>query len=263
MKLVMGQLRPSEGRIRVLGEAPWRNVRLYRRIGFCPEYDAFYNFLNALEFVALLARMHGMPRHEARDRAAAALERVGATQFMERKIGSYSKGMRQRTKLAQALVHDPDFIVLDEPLSGLDPVGRHELLEIMRALGAAGKSVLVSSHVLHEVQEVTDEFLLIYHGRVLASGNVREIRGLIDKHPHQITIRCDRPRELARHLLDNAALAGIELDPERGSVVVRTREPSMFYRQCTGLVAEHGHVVSEVRSDDDNLEAVFKYLVGE
>lgn len=262
MKLVMGQLRPSEGRLRVLGEDPWRNVRLYRRIGFCPEYDAFYNFLTGLEFVAVLARMHGMPPREARDRAATAMERVGGAEFMGRKIAGYSKGMRQRTKLAQAIVHDPEFVVLDEPLSGLDPIGRHEMLEIVRSLGQAGKSVLVSSHVLHEVQSVTDDFLLVYQGRVLASGNVHEIRGLMDNYPHLITLRCDRPRELANWLMQAAPLSGLEIDAERGTLSVRTLDPRAFYAHCTRLIAEHRLAVSEVRSDDDNLEAVFKYLVG-
>lgn len=262
LKLVTGQLRPTEGTIRVLGEQPWNNPGLFRRVGFCPEYDGFYMFLTGLEFVTQLARMHGMPRHVARERAREALGRVGASEFMERKIGTYSKGMRQRTKLAQALVHEPQFVVLDEPLSGLDPVGRHEVMELIKGLGQAGKSVLVSSHVLHEVQAVTEEFLLIYGGRVLASGNVHEIRGLMNEYAHHITIRCQQGRRLAERLVHDVPISGLELDDEQQTLQVRTQAPREFYQLLPQIVTQLGISVHEVISDDDNLEAVFKYLVG-
>lgn len=263
LKLVTGQLKPTQGRIRVMGERPWNNHGLYRRMGYAPEHDGFYPFLTALEFVTLLARTSGFDPAAARRRAAEALGRVGAAEYLGRKIGTYSKGMRQRTKLAQALVHDPDFLVLDEPLAGLDPVGRHEMIELVRALGAQGKSVLVSSHVLHEVQALTDDFLLIYGGRVLASGNVHEIRMLMNEYPHQITLRSDSGRLLAHHLARDLPISGLELDQARGVLTVRTQDPRAFYAGLPPLVTGLGITIDEVVSEDDNLESVFKYLVGD
>ncbi|MEX0712144.1 MAG: ABC transporter ATP-binding protein [Pirellulales bacterium] len=262
LKLVMGLLKPTEGSIRVLGKRPWDNPRLLRLVGYCPEHDAFYHNLTGLEFVTVLARMGGFGRAEARRRAAEALGRVGAAEFMNRRIAGYSKGMRQRTRLAQALVHDPEFLVLDEPLSGLDPIGRHEIIELVRSLGSQGKSVLVSSHVLHEVQAVTDDFLLIYGGRLLASGNVHEIRSLMNQHPHQIKLRSAQAATLAHHLLRELPVTGIELDEKLQTLSVRTHDPQAFYAGLPLLVAGLGLPIDEVASDDDNLESVFKYLVG-
>lgn len=261
MKLITGQLRPTEGEVRVLGEPPWNNPGLFRRIGFCPEQDSFYAFLTAREFVTLLARMSGLAADEASLRATRALERVGAIDFMDRKIATYSKGMRQRTKLAQALVHDPEFLILDEPLSGLDPVGRREVTDLIAGLAREGKSILVSSHVLHEVQALTKEFLLIYGGRVLASGNVHEIRGLMDRHPHRITLRTPDGRLLAHQLVRDLPISGIEIDEERGTYSVLTRNPAGFYEGLAKVVQESGLRVTEMVSEDDNLDAVFRYLV--
>jgi len=262
LKLVTGQLRPTEGKILVLGECPWNNSELFRQVGFCPEYDGFYMNLTALEFVSVLARMHGCDRPTARRQATEALDRVGAAEFMNRRISTYSKGMRQRTKLAQALVHDPQFVVLDEPLSGLDPIGRHDVMQLIKSLEREGKSVLVSSHVLHEVQAVTEDFLLIYGGRVLASGNVHEIRALMNEYPHQITIRCDDPQRLAYRLLRDLPISGIELERDQGVLSIRTADPLAFYGGLPELVVELGVHVQELISEDDDLEAVFKYLVG-
>jgi ABC-2 type transport system ATP-binding protein len=259
LKLITGQLRPTEGEIRVLGERPWNNPDLFRRVGFCPEQDAFYTFLTAFEFVETLARLAGYDPAEAKRRAGAALERVGATEYMHRKIGTYSKGMRQRTKVAQALVHDPEFLLLDEPLSGTDPIGRKEMTDLLRSLGKEGKSILVSSHVLHEVQAVTEEFLLIYGGRVLAAGNVHEIRGLMNDFPHRITIRATDPRGLAHRLMRDLPIAGIEM--QEASFSVLTHNPGAFYSGLPKVVAESGSKIIEMASQDDNLEAVFRYLV--
>lgn len=261
LNLVTGQLRPTEGEVRVFGERPWNNPELFRRVGFCPEQDAFYDFLTGLEFVTALARFSGYDAEEARRRAAAVLERVGAREYMDRKIGTYSRGMRQRTKVAQALVHDPELVILDEPLTGTDPIGRHDLIELVKQLGREGKSLLISSHVLHEVQAMTEEFLLIYGGRVLASGNVHEIRGLMNEYPHRITIRCDGGRELAHRLVRDLPVTGVEVDEAAGTLLVHTREPQAFYSGLAGVVLDSGSAVREVISQDDNLDAVFRYLV--
>lgn len=259
LKLVTGQLRPTEGEVRVFGEKPWSNPGLFRRIGFCPEQDAFWDFLTAREFVAALARMSGLDAATSSRKAAEALERCGATEFADRKIGGFSKGMRQRVKVAQALVHDPELIILDEPLTGTDPIGRHELVELVKELGREGKSVLISSHVLHEVQAMTEDFLLIHSGRVLASGNVREIRAVMNEYPHRITIRADDVRALARAVVRELPITGLDVDEAAGTLQVRTREPKPFFEGLTKLGAEGG--VREVVSQDDNLDAVFTYLV--
>ena len=261
LKLVTGQLRPTEGEIRVFGERPWGHPALFRRVGFCPEQDAFYDFLTGLEFVTLLARASGVGGPAARRRAEEALERAGAAEYMNRKIATYSKGRRQRTKVAQALVHDPELIILDEPLTGTDPIGRHDLMELVRRLGGEGKSILISSHVLHEVQAMTENFVLIYGGRVLASGNVHDIRGLMNEYPHRITLRCEDARAAGHVLLRDLPVLGVELDPGTGTVSIRTHDPKAFYEGLAAVVLEGGIKVKEVVSQDDNLDAVFHYLV--
>jgi ABC-2 type transport system ATP-binding protein len=231
-------------------------------VGYCPEHDAFWDFLTGREFVTTLARLSGLDKREAPVAAHDALARVGATEFMDRAISTYSKGMRQRTKLAQSIVHDPDLLILDEPLSGTDPVGRREIMDLVESLGAEGKSVLVSSHVMHEVQAMTRRFLLIYGGRVLAAGDVQEIRGLLYEIPHRIRIACDRPRELARRLAGEVAVDGVEVDGDRGELWVTTREPRKLFVALPAAAAETGCAVRELGSEDESLDAVFEYLVG-
>jgi ABC-2 type transport system ATP-binding protein len=261
LKLVTGQLKPTEGSLTVLGERPWNNPPLFRKIGFCPEQDSFYGFLTGFEFVKTLARIGGFDSAEATRRAETALERVGATDYMHRKIGTYSRGMRQRTKVAQALVHDPEFLILDEPLSGTDPIGRREMTDLVRSLGREGRSILISSHVLHEVQAVTEDFLLMYGGRMLASGNVHEIRGLMNEVPHRITIRCREGRALAHRLMRDLPIAGVEMNDRQGTFSVLTHDPGSFYAGLPAVVGESGAKVTEMVSQDDNLDAVFRYLV--
>ena len=262
LKLLMGQLRPTVGALRVLGEDPWNNPALFRRIGYCPEHDAFWDFLTGREFVEALARLAGLSPDEARPAAERALQRVGASEFLDRRISTYSKGMRQRTKLAQALAHEPELLVLDEPLSGTDPVGRHEIMDIVVSLGREGRSVLVSSHVMHEVEAMTDQFLLIYSGRVLAAGHVREIRRLLHQIPHRVRIACDAPRALAQRLIGQPQVHGLSVDEERGELTVSTRAPLELFAALPGLAHDAGVSVREFASSDESLDAVFGYLVG-
>jgi ABC-2 type transport system ATP-binding protein len=261
LQLATGQLRPSQGTVRVLGQPVWNNTGLLRHLGLCPEQDAFYEWMTGLDFVRTCARLSGMGRSEARTAAEAAMELVGMTPNMNRAIRGYSKGMRQRTKLAQALVHEPRVLFLDEPLTGTDPVARRDLIEVIRGLGAAGRSVLVSSHVLHEVQHLTPHIVLLHRGRLVAEGHVREIRDLIDKHPHRIVLVSDGCRALAARLANCADVVGIQFQDASSSVLVETRQPDAFYARLPGLSLEDGLAVREVYSEDDNLEAVFKYLV--
>ncbi len=261
LQLATGQLRPSQGAVRVLGHRAWNNPALNRHVGLCPEQDAFYEWMTGRDFVHTCARLGGMGRAQARKATERALELVRMTEHMNRAVRGYSKGMRQRTKLAQALVHDPDVLFLDEPMSGTDPLARRDLMDVILHLAQQGKSVLVSSHVLHEVQSLTPHIVLLNHGRLVAEGQVREIRELIDKHPHRIVLVCDDYRALAARAVAWDDVEGVQVLSKEGAVLVQTRSPDAFYGRLPALSLEDGTAIKEVYSDDDNLEAVFKYLV--
>jgi ABC-2 type transport system ATP-binding protein len=261
LQLATGQLYASQGQVRVLGQRVWNNSFLNRLIGLCPEQDAFYEWMTGWDFVRTSARLAGMSRAAARDATERALEAVGMTQNQGRAVRGYSKGMRQRTKLAQALVHDPQVLFLDEPLTGTDPVARHELMTIIQRLGSQGKSVIVSSHVLHEVQALTPNIILLNHGRLIAEGNVRQIRDLIDTHPHHIVLICEEYRKLAGRILAWDDVEGVRVMAAEKGLMVETRKPDAFYSRLPALSLEDGMAIQEVYSDDDSLESVFKYLV--
>ena len=260
MKLITGQLKPSQGEITVLGESIWRNPALYFRMGFCPEQDAFYERMTGLEWVTALVRLNGVDEQQATEMARRALETVDLTDAAGKKIGAYSKGMRQRVKMAQTLAHDPDLFILDEPLAGMDPIARRKTIRLIKEWGRAGKSVIVSSHILHEIESMTANILLINQGRILAEGNVHQIRELIDEHPHTVYIKADQTRALARQFLADDGVLSLTFEDE--AVVVQTGRPDAFYARLTALAAsgEFG-TIHEVTSPDDNLQAVFQYLV--
>ena len=262
LKLITGQLKPSKGDVKVLGEPIWRNPHLYFQIGFCPEQDAFYERMTGLEWVRALVRLNGLSDKEADDAAHRALTAVDLMDAANKKIGAYSKGMRQRVKMAQALAHDPQLLILDEPLSGMDPLGRRKTIRLIREWGRAGKSIIVSSHILHEIESMTSNILLINNGRILAEGDVHQIRDLIDEHPHTVYVRADDPRRIAREFINASDDDVRSLRFEPGAVVVETGKPDAFYARLTGMAAsgEFGGI-EEVTSPDDNLQAVFQYLV--
>jgi ABC-2 type transport system ATP-binding protein len=261
LQLATGQLRPSQGSVYVLGRKVWNNSTLNRRIGLCPEQDAFYEWMTGCDFVYTCARLSGMARREAREATKRTLEAVGMTGNKDRAIRGYSRGMRQRIKLAQALVHSPDVLFLDEPLTGTDPVARRDLIDVIQQLASEGKSVLVSSHVLHEVESLTPHIVLLNHGRLVAEGHVRQIRDLIDKHPHRIVLVCDEYRKLASRMLAWDDVEGVTVLAGENRVMVQTRAPDAFYGRLPALSLEDNLAIKAVYSDDDNLEAVFKYLV--
>ncbi len=261
LQLATGQLRPSQGVVRVLGQRAWNNPPLNASIGVCPEQDAFYEWMTGREFVRNCALLGGLSRAEAREGTGRVLDRVGMSAHAGRAIRGYSKGMRQRIKVAQALVHDPVVLFLDEPLTGTDPVARRDLMDLIAGIGADGKSVILSSHVLHEVQAVTPNVILLNRGRLVAEGDVRQIRDLIDTHPHRIVLVSPNPRALAAKLVRFDDVVGVELRGGDGSILVETRSPDTFYGRLPAIALEDGTAIEEVYSDDDNLEAVFKYLV--
>jgi ABC-2 type transport system ATP-binding protein len=258
IKLIAGLLRPSRGTLKVFGGSPFDDARVRGRIGYAPEHEKTYDELSARELVTTLARLAGVSGHEAGKRAMAAIEQMGMTANAERRVKGFSKGMRQRTKLATAIAHDPDLILLDEPLTGVDPVARTAIVEKIKALAAAGKTIVVSSHVLYEIEALTTDIVVIYRGQVLAEGNIYEIRRLIDQHPHRVRVECDRPRDVASPLAARDHVARISF--ERGACVIETRDPDRCYDDIAATVLEQGIDVASMTSPDNNLGAVFEYL---
>ncbi len=260
MKLMAGLMVPSRGTVEVLGGQPFADPAVRRRIGYSPEHESTYDELTARELVTALAHLAGVPRHEAPAAAVRALAVMGMTHAIDRRVKGFSKGMRQRTKLAATLAHDPDLLILDEPLTGVDPLARADIIDKLKKLAELGKTIVVSSHVLYEIEALTTDIVVIYRGQVLAEGNIYEIRRLIDRHPHRIRIECDRPRELA------AAVAGAEhvvrLAIERSAVVVETSDPDRCYDDLARAVVERDLELRSMTSPDNNLGAVFEYLTG-
>ncbi len=261
IKLMAGLLRPSRGSLTVYGASPFVDVGVRRRIGYAPEHEKTWDELTALELVTVMAKLAGVPGERAKLAAEAALAQMGMADAMHRRVRGFSKGMRQRTKLATAIAHDPDFLLLDEPLTGVDPVARVDIVERIRKLGDDGKTIVVSSHVLYEIEALTSEIVVIYRGQVLAEGNVYEIRKLIDRHPHRIRIECDQPRIVAAALAAADHVARIVF--ERGGVLIETRDPDRCYDQLAAAVIDGGVAVTALSSPDNNLGAVFEYLTGE
>jgi ABC-2 type transport system ATP-binding protein len=262
LNLMVGLLKPSSGSMKVLGEPVWNNPDLNRRIGYCPEQDAFYYNMTGLQFVINMAMLDGYSRKEAENRALETIEIVDLLENKDRKIGAYSKGMRQRIKVAQSLIHDPELLFLDEPLNGMDPIGRRSSIKLVRELGKNGKSVIVSSHILYEIEAMTNSILLINNGRILAEGNVHEIRELIDEHPHNVYIRCSKPRLLASILVNYEDVASVKLGAEDDTLVIETVKPDDLYSRLPEIILENDIKVEDLHSPDDNLQAVFRYLVG-
>ena len=258
MKMLVGQLRPSKGELRVLDGRPFGNRALFGRIGYCPEHEGVYEDLTGLEFVTVLLRLHGYAPDEAERRAVRALEQFDLASAMHRRLGEYSKGMRQRAKLAQSVAHDPEVLFLDEPLTGCDPLARVKILEVIKEMRARGACIVVSSHVLYEIEALTSEIVLLHKGNVLAEGDIYKVRALIDKHPHQVRIECDKPRELARALVTAEDI--VSMDFEGGALVVKTREPDRCYPAIPEAARAAKVTIHALTSPDNNLQSVFTYL---
>jgi ABC-2 type transport system ATP-binding protein len=262
LKLITGQLRPTTGQIEVLGLKPFANPNVYKRLGYCPEIENNYDDMTGVDFVTMLGSMAGIPSRELKDRVLEAIDLVGMTENAGRKIGGYSKGMRQRIKVAQGIIHNPEVVVLDEPLNGLDPVGRREMMRVFEQLAGQGKCVLVSSHILYEVEQMTSNILLMNRGRLVAQGNIYQIRGLIDSHPHKIVITTPEPRRLAKRLLDFPYILSVHFSTAKPEEIeIETRSPNLFYHEFPTIVLQEDFVISRFESPDNNLEAVFKYLI--
>tara|TARA_A100001388_G_scaffold55320_1_gene37980 strand:- start:80025 stop:80957 length:933 start_codon:yes stop_codon:yes gene_type:complete len=260
-KLLLGRLRPSQGSVRLFGTDPWESTSPFRRVGYVSETEPLYEWMTALDFLTTMARLHGMTRDEAKERAEHVLDFVGLTDVRHKEVGKYSKGMRQRVKIAHALVHDPDLIILDEPLHGCDPLARTSIMSVIRELGNRGKTVIVSSHILEEIERITEQIVILHNGRLLALGNLHAIRGLLDKHPHRIMLETESPRELAKELISEDPIYGVRF-PEEGCLEIQTGDLSEAHAILPNAIVKSGIRVTSVENPDDNLDSLLGYLVG-
>ncbi len=262
-KLATGMIKPNKGRISVLGEDPWLNGPLMRKIGFCPDYDNLSDYSDGKRFLRYVGSLHGLRDKELDKRVSKTAELVGAEDFLNKDIEKYSKGMRQRLKLAGALIHDPDLLLLDEPLSGADPEARRDLIELIKGLHEEkGHDVLVSSHVLNEIERMTSSIALIYKGRVIASGDIAEIRELMDEHPQHIVLEGKNKKGLVKELIEMEQVLSITFEEGRKRIVIEVEKADVFFNVIPSLIKNTGAEIFEMYSMDDNLQAVFDYLVG-
>ena len=262
MNLMTGLIRPTQGEIRVLGIAPSHPEQLCRKVGYCAQFDAFPKSLTGYQFIYWFLRMHGWTPAECDAKTAAALERVSMTPAAQRPVAAYSKGMRQRIKLAQSIAHDPQVLVLDEPLNGLDPMARAETIALFREWGAKGRHVIVSSHILHEVDQISDQVILLSHGYVVAEGQIQGVRDEVKEQPMQILVRCDNPSGLAARLFQHAHMVEGKISPDRKGLLLRTTDAESFYLLLNRVVMESGLEVESVAPADDDVNSVYQYLIG-
>jgi len=257
INMMAGLLRPSAGRVLIEGRPAWGDPSIYRSIGLVPEREAVHPYLTGYEFALYSARLQRLP--DPAGAAARAIETVDLVEARDRPIGTYSKGMRQRAKIAAALVHDPPVLLLDEPFNGMDPRQRLHMIELLHGMASAGRTILFSSHILEEVERLAENVLVIYAGRLAASGDFREIRRLMTDRPHSFTIRSSDDRRLAAALVANEAVFGVELID--GALSIRSSDFAAFTRLLPGIARRNGVSLFELRPTDESLESVFSYLV--
>lgn len=261
MNLMTGLLRPTRGSISVLGMTPSEPEKLFRKVGYCSQFDSFPRGATGREFISSYLSVHGYSRGEVNDLTDAALDRVSMTEAAERKVAGYSKGMRQRIRLAQSVAHNPRVLILDEPLNGLDPMARAEIIRLFRQLADEGLYLIISSHILHEVDMMSDGVILLHNGYVVAEGDVHGVREEIEEHPMQVLIRCDRPQFLAARLFEHESTVEARVHDDRQGLFVKTRRPDDFYLLLNRYVTENGLRVESVAPADDDLNAVYQYLI--
>ncbi|WP_405778943.1 ABC transporter ATP-binding protein [Streptomyces sp. NBC_00859] len=257
INMMAGFLAPSTGKVTLDGEPIWRNESVYRQIGIVPEREGMYDFLTGREFVVANAELHGLDERAAQQ----ALATVEMEAAQDRKIATYSKGMRQRVKMASALVHNPGVLLLDEPFNGMDPRQRMQLMELLRRMGAEGRTVLFSSHILEEVEQLASHIEVIVAGRHAASGDFRRIRRLMTDRPHRYLVRSSDDRVLAAALIADPSTAGIEVDVAEGALRIQAVDFGRFTTLLPRVAREHGIRLLTVSPSDESLESVFSYLV--
>jgi ABC-2 type transport system ATP-binding protein len=261
LRLLTGQIHADTGSIKIDGQPVWNNPEIYTQIGLCPDIETFYEEQTGYAFLVYIARLNGTSKANAQKLATDALEEVGLTEAAQKRVGAYSKGMKQRLKFAQAILHDPSVIFLDEPLSGMDPVGRHHVVTMIQQYGRMGKTVVVSSHILHEVEAMTNQIMLLNHGMLLAEGEVHEIRELIDEQPRHVQIMTKQRQVLSNLLVQCEEVQSISFGDRDDELIVQTRKPDIFYTHLNTLVVEKNIPVQQIIALDDNLQSIFEYLV--
>ncbi len=261
MNLMCGLLKPTSGRVSVLGTSSDDPEAIFQKLGYCSQFDSFPRGATAREFIEFYLRVHGYTKQETDERTHAALERVSLTEAADRKVSAFSKGMRQRVRLAQSIAHDPSVLVLDEPLNGLDPMARAETIRLFRSLADAGMYLIISSHILHEVDMMSDSVVLLHNGYVVAEGEVHGVRDEIEEHPIQILIRCDRPQTLAARLFDNEHTVEARIHEDRQGLFVKTRRLDDFYLLLNRVITEQNLQIESIAPVDDDLNAVYQYLI--
>jgi len=265
MNLMTGLVRPTRGRIEVLGYQTNDPEQLFAILGYSTQFDAFPKGLTGFQFLYSYLRLSGRDAHNAEQMAWRAIERVNLVDAAQRNIAGYSKGMRQRIRLAQALAHDPKVLVLDEPLNGLDPLARSEMIALFRAAAAQGCYVIISSHILHEVDVISDQVILLSNGYVVAEGQIATVRGEIQERPTQILIRCTRPRELAAKMLEDEHTIEVTIHKDEKGVLLKTRDADGFYLALNQLALNesgNGIDIESIAPADDDVLSVYEYLIG-
>ncbi|EMI41170.1 ABC transporter ATP-binding protein [Rhodopirellula sp. SWK7] len=261
INLLIGHFRPTLGSLQVLGTTPTRDRRLLRRIGLCPASDVLYPNVSALEWVRYQVRLHGISRRECRPLAEEALETVGMTSAMHRPMGTYSLGMRQRTKIAQAIAHQPELLILDEPYNGLDPVGRNDMTQLLKQWTRSGRGLIFASHVLQEIESVTASFLLLHGGRILASGTAQEIESILTDTPQEVCIKGPDAAKLIHRLADVDWVDALQLNHGKNELRVSLREPAEFYGRIASWIRDDNLAIDQLQTPDGNIEAVFESIL--
>jgi ABC-2 type transport system ATP-binding protein len=261
MNLMTGLVRPTRGRIRVLGHDPGEPEKLFRILGYSTQFDSFPKGLTGFQFVYSCLRLGGRDSKTAEHLAWRAIERLNLTDAAVRNIASYSKGMRQRIRLAQSLCHNPRVLVLDEPLNGLDPLVRAEMIALFRSLATDGCYVIISSHILHEVDAISDQVILLSNGYIVAEGQIHSVRDEISEHPAQILIRCDRPRDLASKMIESEHTIEVRIHGDERGLLIKTSDVDGFYLMLNHI-ALNGIEIESVAPADDDVSSVYEYLIG-
>ncbi|HZU29153.1 MAG TPA: ABC transporter ATP-binding protein [Bryobacteraceae bacterium] len=261
MNLLTGLIRPTRGSIRVFGMTASDPERFFREVGYCTQFDSFPRGITGYQFVYSFLRLYGSRHSEAEELTWRAIERVSLVEAAHRKIAGYSKGMRQRIKLAQSICHGPSVLVLDEPLNGLDPLVRAETIALFKALAQDGMHVIISSHILHEVDAISDQVILLSSGYVVAEGEIRGVRDEIQDHPMQIMVRCNKPAELAARLFERQDVVEARVHGDGRGILLKTRDPEKFYLMLN-RIALNGIAIESVAPADDDVNSVYEYLIG-
>ncbi len=262
LKLISGQLKLNIGSIKIFGKQLEDNYNLFKRIGLCPEIDSFYIGITGWEFVFFNSKLLGYKGKEAEKKAKIAIDRVGLLESKNKLISEYSLGMRQRIKLASSIIHEPDLLILDEPLRGIDPLWRVKIRELIKEFEKMGKTVIVSSHILSEVEEMTDSIILIHQGKIFAQGKIEQIREILDTHPHQVSIKSNNIRLIGEKIITSKHILNINIDDKDNRIIINTNNRDNFFESLSKIIVDNKLKIEEISAPDDNLQAVFDYLIG-